>query len=311
MHYTESSEAGMSGQSSARTLASGFSFLECPRWHAGRLYTSDFYTGRVLAFDADGSHELICRLAGQPAGLGFLRDGSLLIVSMIERCVMRWTERKLTRHADVSSCASFHANDMLVDEQGRAYVGNFGWNLVEDPAIRATTLAHIDARGTVTAAADGLVFPNGMVLADGGRTLLVAETFAARISAFDRADDGSLSNRRVWASFATQPFQTVADAVESGCPLPDGMAIDAEGAVWIGDAGGRAALRVAQGGRVLDRVETGDLTPYAVALGGHDRRTLFICASPPLFSADPSVEHRSSLMSCTVAVPAPQSGSRR
>lgn len=294
----------MSRDKSARTLASGFSFLECPRWHSGRLYASDFYTGRVLAFDADGGNELICELPGQPAGLGFLPDGSLLIVSMIERCVLRWRGGKLEPYADVSCYAGFHANDMLVDELGQAYVGNFGWNLVEDPTIRATTLARIDAAGSVTAAAEGVVFPNGMVFADSGRTLLAAETFAARISAFDRAADGSLSNRRVWASFAPQVFQTVSAAVESGCPLPDGMAIDAEGAVWIGDAGGRAALRVAQGGQVLDRIETGDLTPYAVALGGHDNRTLFICAAPPLFTVDPSVDHRSSLMSCTVAVPA-------
>lgn len=293
-----------------RTLASGFSFLESPRWHSGRLYASDFYTGRVLAFDADGGYELVCQLTGQPSGLGFLPDGSLLIVSMIERCVMRWQGNKLERYADVSRYASFDANDMLVDGLGQAYVGNFGWNLVEDPTIRTATLARIDASGSVTPAAEGLVFPNGMVLADGGRTLLVAETFAARITAFDRCADGSLSNRRVWASFAPQAFQTASAAVESGCPLPDGIAIDAEGAVWVADAGGRAVFRVAQGGRILDKVETGDLTPYAVALGGEDNRTLFICAAPPLFTADPSVEHRSSLMSCTVDVPAAPSSRR-
>jgi sugar lactone lactonase YvrE len=296
---------------SARTLASGFSFLECPRWHAERLYASDFYTGRVLAFDGDGRHERICQLPGQPSGLGFLPDGSLLVVSMLDRCVLRLHADGLQRHADLSNQATFHANDMLVDEQGGAYVGNFGWNLLEDPMIRATTLARVDPRGNVAEAADGVVFPNGMVLADGGRTLLVAETFAARITAFERASDGSLSNRRVWAAFATEEFATVLDAVESRCPLPDGMAIDAEGAVWIGDAGGRAALRVEQGGRILERVETGELTPYAVALGGQDRRTLFICASAPLFAGDPSTEHRSCLMSCTVSAPVAKQDARR
>ena len=301
----------MSRDLAARTLASGFSFLECPRWRAGRLYVSDFYTGRVLAFDSDGRHERICEVSGQPSGLGFLPDGSLLVVSMIDRSVLRWRAGKLERYADVSSLAAFHANDMLVDEEGGAYVGNFGWDLTQSPTIRATTLARIDPRGTVTAAAEDVVFPNGMVLADGGRTLLVAETFAARITAFDRDSSGLLSNRRVWASLAQEAFTTVSAAIDSGAPLPDGMAIDAEGAVWIGDAGGRAALRVAQGGAILDRVATGELTPYAVALGGPDGRTLFICASPPLFTADPSVEHRSSLMSCTVAVPAASGGARR
>jgi sugar lactone lactonase YvrE len=301
----------MSRDLAARTLASGFSFLECPRWRAGRLYVSDFYTGRVLAFDIDGRHERICEVSGQPSGLGFLPDGSLLVVSMIDRCVLRWRAGRLERYADVSSLAPFHANDMLVDEEGGAYVGNFGWDLTQAPTIRATTLARIDPRGTVTAAAEDVVFPNGMVLADGGRTLLIAETFAARITAFDRDSAGLLSNRRVWASLAPDAFTTVSAAIDSGAALPDGMAIDAEGAVWIGDAGGRAALRVAQGGAILDRVAIGDLTPYAVALGGPDGRTLFMCASPPLFTADPSVEHRSTLMSCTVAVPAAIAGARR
>ena len=284
-------------------LARGYSFLEGPRWRGDRLYVSDFFTLRVLAIDPDGSVETVCEVPGQPSGLGFAPDGSLLVVSMLDRRILRLAGGRLSQHADLSGLAPFQLNDMLVDGSGGAWVGNFGWDASADPPIRSTVLLRVDPDGSARVAADGLVFPNGMVLTEDGRTLIVAETFASRISAFDVAPDGSLSNRRLWAALADRPpGRTMDEAFASGSPLPDGLALDAEGAVWMGDAGGRAALRVAEGGEILDRVPTGDLVVYAVALGGADGRTLALCTGPPFVETDHTVERRAQLLTYRVDV---------
>lgn len=287
-------------------LADGLSFLEGPRWRGDRLYVSDFFTLRVLAIGPDGTVETVCEVPGQPSGLGFAPDGSLLVASMLDRRILRLSGRRLSEHADLSGLAPFHLNDMLVDGSGGAWVGNFGWDAAADPLIRSTVLLRVDPDGSARVAADGLVFPNGIVLTADGETLLVAETFASRITAFDVAPDGSLSNRRLWAALADRlPGATMDEAFRSGLPLPDGLALDAEGAVWLGDAGGRAALRVAEGGEILDRVPTGDLVVYAVALGGTDGRTLALCTGPPFLETDHSVERRAQLLTCRVEVPGP------
>jgi sugar lactone lactonase YvrE len=287
-----------------RVLAQGLSFLEGPRWRDGRLYVSDFYTHRVLSFEeSDGMREL-CVVPGQPSGLGFSPEGRLLVVSMLDRRLLRLEGSELVAVADLSNLAGGPCNDMVVDRAGRAYVGNFGWDANPDAPIRATVLIRVEPDGSAAVAADELVFPNGTVISPNGKTLLVAETFASRISAFDLAGDGSLTNRRVWASFGPGSVGgTVASAVASGLPLPDGLAHDAEGAVWMGDAAGSGALRVATGGEILDSVPTGELAVFAVALGGDDRRTLYMCASPPLLQNDPSVDHRAQLLACRVDVP--------
>jgi sugar lactone lactonase YvrE len=285
-----------------RTLATDFSFLEAPRWHRGRLYASDFYTHRVLAFDEDGSFETLCSIPHQPSGLGFLPDGSLLIVSMIDRRIVRLLNGVVEPYADLGEVASFHCNDMAVDAAGNAYVGNFGWDPAIEGPVHTARLALIRPDRSVTAVGGDLVFPNGMVLTGDGR-LLVAETFASRITAYDRAPDGTLTGGRPWATLGPS-HASIAEVVAGGAPLPDGMTLDAEGALWIGDAGGRAALRIAEGGAILDRVETGDLTVFATALGGADGRTLFLCASPPLRSHDPSIDRRAVLLACKVDVPA-------
>jgi sugar lactone lactonase YvrE len=290
-------------------VAGGFSFLEGPRWHRERLYVSDFYTHRVLAFDAAGQMRTVCTVPGQPSGLGFLPDGTLLVVSMTDRRLMRLDGDSLSEVADLSSLAPFWCNDMLVDNVGRAYVGNFGWDTLNQQRIAPTCLILVRPDGRVETAANGLVFPNGVVLADSGRTLLVAETFAARISAFDVAADGTLSNRRLWASFAEREFATLEESITSGALLPDGMVMDGEGTVWFGDAGGQGAIRVAEGGRVLDRINARELSVYAVALGGADRRSLYMCASSPLLSGDnPMVVRKSQLLMARVDVPAAPSG---
>jgi sugar lactone lactonase YvrE len=283
-------------------VAADFSFLEAPRWHDGELWFSDFYTHRVHALDRHGQVRTVCVVAGQPSGLGFTPAGQLLVVSMLDRRILRREHDALVEAADLSALAPYHCNDMLVDGQGRAYVGNFGWNTDRSDAVSSTALLLVQAGGRVAVAADDLVFPNGMVSTADGSELIVAETFASRISSFDVTQDGMLRNRRTWAQFAPHAHATIAEAVRSGSVLPDGLALDAEGAIWVGDAAGRGICRVAEGGTVLDVLETNDLAVYAAALGGHDRRTLFMCASPPL-PHNPKSEQRSVLLSCRVDVP--------
>jgi len=284
-------------------IGSGYSFLEGARWHAGRLFVSDFYTHRILAFDESGAMETICTVPDQPSGLGFAPDGRLLIVLMRDRRLLSLIDGRLRETADLSTVAAYHCNDMLVDRHGRAYVGNFGWNPADDPRIHPAALALVRPDGSVTVAAENLIFPNGIAVTPDGKTLLVAETLAGRISAFDVAEDGRLRNRRIWASFVAEPFSTVDEAMKSGVPLPDGIALDAEEGLWIADAGGRGALRIAEGGRILDSVFTDSQSVYSVALGGRDLRTLYMCAAEPMFSNNPALDHRSRLLACKVPVP--------
>jgi sugar lactone lactonase YvrE len=261
----------------ARVLADGFHFGEGPRWHDGRLYLSDFYAGSVKAVTMDGDVETVLEVPGQPSGLGWLPDGRMLVVSMLDRKVLRLDPDGLVEHADLSTIATFHCNDMVVDGQGRAYVGNFGFDLdgfVQEHGMRATlgepgppraTLARVDPDGTVHAAATGLRFPNGTVITPDGATLIVAETIGRRLTAFDVAVDGSLSNQRVWAQFERR--------------LPDGICLDAEGRVWAADAATSECVLVAGRdggpGEVVDVVRTEDRC-FACMLGGSDGRQLFV-----------------------------------
>lgn len=291
----------MSALGEPRTLAEGFSFLEGPRWHDGWLFASDMYTRRVLRFSTDGPSATVCGVPGRPSGLGWDQNGHLLVASMQDRRLLRYRGGKLEQLADLARIADGYVNDMIVDGQGRAYIGNFGAS--EDDRVCPTALIRVDPDGGVSIAAEELCFPNGMAFTDEGRTLLVAETFAFRISAFDIADDGTLSGRREWARLGPPLDQpTVANTLETGFPLPDGICVDVAGKLWVGDAGGRGALRIAEGGEVLDQVDTGELTVYAVELGGDDGHTLFLCCASPLLRVNPMVVHRSALLACEVDV---------
>lgn len=247
-----------------RTIVEGLTFPEGPRWHDGRLWFSDFYTHRVYATDLDGNVEETVHVPEQPSGLGWLPDGRLLVVSMRDRKVLRLEGDSLVEHGDLAGIATFHANDMVVDRNGRAWVGNFGFDLDAGDTPAPTSLARVDPDGTVAVAAEDVFFPNGTVITPDGRTMILGETFAARLTAFDIGDDGELSNRRVWAELSPH--------------VPDGICLDAEGAVWVADPLGKAVFRVREGGEVLDELSTGDQGAYACMLGGPDRRTLFVCS---------------------------------
>lgn len=286
----------------------GGSFFECPRWHEGRWWVSDFYTGggRVLAIDPEGSVEREIPLE-QPSGLGWLPDGDLLAVSMTGHKVWRigpGGEKAL--HADLSELSRGEANDMCVDESGRAYVGSFGYDLYEGEQARAATLMRVDPDGTVTAAAEGLHFPNSIMITGDGRTMIVAETIAARLSAFDVAADGTLSNRRVYAQIAPTPPLEEIDAEYTKVGYgPDGCTLDAEGCLWCGDSLHTRIARVAPGGEILEEHPAPEegMAIYAAMLGGEDGRTLLMCVAPDWRLGMGNDEPRASLYTMRVDVP--------
>ncbi|MDT7797470.1 MAG: hypothetical protein QOI78_903 [Actinomycetota bacterium] len=284
-------------------VADGFSYLECPRWHDGRLWVSDFYTEKVVAIDGRGGTEVVAEVPGQPSGLGFLPDGRLLVVSMRDhRLLVRDESGSLTEHADLSGVVSGVLNDMVVDDRGRAWVGNFGFDLMGGAPVRYTTLTRVDADGSVSVAAEELGFPNGMVLLP-GNVLVVAETFAGRLTAFDIGEDGELSGRRVWAQFGETPqTDDVGEAVQLLEVAPDGICADAEGAIWVADAVHNRVIRVQEGGRILDEINPGTGV-FACMLGGDDGRTLFLCAAPSFPEHERRPVREAQLLSVDVEVP--------
>ena len=286
------------------TLISDLSFTECPRWRDERLYVSDFYTHRVLAVALDGVTETVAHVPQQPSGLGFLPDGRMLIVSMRDRKVLRReVDGSLVEHADLSGLAPWHLNDMLVNHDGRAWVGNFGFDLMGGAPARTTVLICVEPDGTAQVVADGLGFPNGMALTPDGGTLIVAESTMNRLSAF-HATSGSLGERRTWAAFGDPPVLTDAgEVLEQVEVAPDGICLDAEGAVWVADAAHSRLLRVAEGGRIIEDRQTDGVGAFACMLGGDDGRTLFVSVAPTFHEAEASANHRASILMTRVEVP--------
>ena len=254
-----------------KTLMDGLTFGEGPRWHDGKFYFSDFYSHKVFSLDMEGNSELIVEVPNQPSGLGWLLDGTMLIVSMKDRKLLSYKNNTLKEVADLSLLAGFHCNDMVVDDQGNAYIGNFGFNTYSGEEVKPANLILVRPGETPCVAADDLLFPNGTVITPDGKTLIVGETYAARLTAFDVNPDATLSNRRVWADLSL--------SVDDGdVPVPDGMCLDAEGAIWVASPTTAEVIRVKEGGEILDRVLV-STNAYACMLGGDDLRTLFICTS--------------------------------
>jgi sugar lactone lactonase YvrE len=290
-----------------RTLADGLAFLEGPRWRDDALFASDIFGNKVYRFGLDGRAEELCTVEGRPSGLGWDPEGNLLIASMVDQRVLRLRDGQLETAADLSHLAHGDVNDMVVDAGGGVYVGDFGSRANDGESLRPTRINRIAPDGASARVGQDVVFPNGMVITPDGKTLLVAETYAYRISAFDICADGALGDRRTWAAFAPYPDEltTTEAAIESGHVLPDGICLDSDGALWVGDARGDGATRIAESGLVLERVETPGLTVYAMALGGPSLSTLFMCAAPKLGTWDPTIERRGCLLACEVEVPGP------
>jgi sugar lactone lactonase YvrE len=279
-------------------IADGLYFGEGPRWHDGRLWFSDFHDHAVKSMDAAGGVRTELQIDDQPSGLGWLPDGRMLVVSMRRRQVLRVDPDGVKVHADLSAIATFHTNDMVVDRHGRAYVGNFGFDL--DHALQSrgvegvlaehptAVLARIDPDGSVHIACAEMHFPNGSVITPDGKTLIVAETLAMRLTAFDIAADGSLSNRRLWA--------------QVGMRAPDGICLDANGHVWIANAIAPECVLFAPGGEVIATIET-DQPCFACMLGGPDRRTLYMLTAPTSVADLASASPQGRVMAVQVGTP--------
>ena len=257
-----------------RTLLDGLWFGEGPRWHQDRLWFSDMHGHRVISTDVNGETRTEVEMTDdEPSGLGWLPDGRLLIVAMeSQQLRRREPDGSLAVHADLSSIARGSLNDMISASDGTAYVGDMGNRIQEGGDRQPGQTIAVRSDGTWFVAADGLESPNGHILTPDERVLLVAESAAARITAFDRATDGSLSNRRVYAELQPSP-QGPAFAP------PDGICLDADGAVWVADPIGARMFRALPGGQTTEEHRFAGLIPVACVLGGRDRRTLFVCAA--------------------------------
>jgi sugar lactone lactonase YvrE len=255
---------------SPRVIIDDLVFPEGPRWHQGRLWFSDIHDHRVVVSDEEGNAETVVEVAGQPSGLGWLPDGRLLIVSMTDRRLLRFEHGQLVEVADLSDLAPYHCNDMVVDQQGRAYIGNYGFDLDGGEEPTGTTLVCVEPDGEAWVVVEQMLFPNGIVVTPDNRTLIVAESFGQRLSAYDIDADGSLANPRIWADLRPN--------------VPDGICLDDEGAVWVADPAHRGVMRVKEGAGAIDWISTGDRRAIACVLGGRGGRTLFICTAT---STDP------------------------
>jgi sugar lactone lactonase YvrE len=264
-----------------QVLAKG-AFFEGPRWRDGRWWVSDFYRHAVFAVTPEGHSERVLSIEQQPSGIGWMPDGSMLVVSMKDRQLLRRSPtREVSVHADLSAYCGGPANDMVVDRHGRAFVGNFGFDLVGGGPAATASLLRVDPNGSVHVAVEGLFFPNGSVITPDGKTLIVGETLGNRYSAFAIQADGELTDRRVWAQFGPEPnLSRMPDALQQFVVLPDGCALDAEGQIWVADAGHSRCVRVSEGGKITDEIAAPPgMQIFACMLGGQDGRTLLLCAA--------------------------------
>lgn len=286
----------MSSQLTSETFLTGLFFGECPRWRDGRLWYSDFFDGAVFSVSPEGDRRTEVEFDGEPAGLGWLPDGRLLINSRLDRAIFRREQDgTVVRHGDLTPWATWHANDMVVASNGQAYAGNFGFDLdglydgtTEPSAIAPTSLVRVDPDGTSCEAAADIAFPNGTVITDDDATLIIAESMGQRLTAFDRQPDGSLTGRREWA-----PLPGIA---------PDGICLCSDGTVWVANALGSECVRVAEGGEILERVITSQGC-FACMLGGEDRRTLYLVTAASSDAAKARVERNGALERVRTSVP--------
>jgi len=247
--------------SEPQILMTGIAFGESPRWHDGRLWFADWEAEELIAVDLEGHSEVVMPVASFPFCIDWLPDGRLLIVSARDRALLRREpDGTLATHADLSALSEHPWNDIVVDGRGNAYVGNIGFDFqAGEPAPGILALVAPD--GSARQVADGVAFPNGVAITPDDSTLILAESYASRLTAFDIAADGGLSNRRVWAD------------LDGGAP--DGICLDADGAVWYGDVPNQRCVRVREGGEVVQTIEL-DRGCFACMLGGADGRTLFL-----------------------------------
>lgn len=249
-------------------LIDGLLFGEGPRWHQDALWLSDMHAQQVLKVSSDGTKEVIVEIANdQPSGLGWLPNGDLLIVSMTDRALLRYDGYELAHHADLSGLASWYCNDMVVDHQGRAYVGNFGFDLHNNAPMKTAELICVEPNGEARVVAEDLSFPNGTVITPDGQTLIVGESFGGKLTAFTIEENGDLKAPRTWA-----------DLPEGS--VPDGICLDADGGIWCASPTSNECLRIIEGGEVTHRIELERLG-IACMLGGDKLYVLTSTSSHP------------------------------
>jgi sugar lactone lactonase YvrE len=247
------------------TLLTGLAFGESPRWHTGRLWFSNWGMQEVVAVDLDGKSEVVVRVPTTiPFCIDWLPDGRLLVVSGREGLLLRReSDGSLATHADLTGLSDRAWNEIVVDGRGNAYVNGSGFDLMTGEEFAPGIIALVTPDGSARQVADGIAFPNGMAVTPDNSTLIIAESYGKKLTAFDIAADGSLSNRRVWAG------------VDG---YPDGICLDADNAVWYADVPNQHCVRVREGGQVLQTVNL-DRGCFACMLGGADRKTLFMMAA--------------------------------
>jgi sugar lactone lactonase YvrE len=252
--------------SDLEVLMAGLAFGESPRWHDDRLWFSNWGAQEVIAVDLEGRSEVVARVPTTiPFCIDWLPDGRLLIVSGPERLLLRREpDGSLVTHLDLTALSDHGLNEIVVDGRGNAYLNGAGFDLMSGGEFAPGIVALVTPDGSARQVADGIAFPNGMAVTPDNSTLIVAESYGRRLTAFDIAGDGGLSNRRVWAG------------LDDG--VPDGICIDAEGAVWYADVPNRRCVRVREGGEALQAIEL-DRGCFACMLGGADGRTLFMMAA--------------------------------
>jgi sugar lactone lactonase YvrE len=249
-------------ESKPRVLLEGIAFPESPRWHDGRLWFSDWLAHQVIALDPNGGHKVMAEVDAFPFSIDWLPDGPMLITAG-QKLLRSEPDGSLATHADLSELTEFGLNEIVVDGRGNVYVNGPGFDMMGGGEFAPGIVALLRSDGSAEVVADGIAFPNGMAITPDGSTLIVADSYASELTGFDIGADGRLSNRRALAHL--------------GEDNPDGICIDAEGAVWYADVPHGHCVRVAEGGEVLQTVEV-DRGCFACMLGGPDGRTLFIAA---------------------------------
>lgn len=289
-----------------KLLTDGGRFFEGPRWRGGCWWVSDFYHHGIFTVTTDGRMEKVLDAPHQPSGLGWLSDDSLVYVSMSDRKVMRRSPQgEISEYADLSSHATGHVNDLVAASDGNVWVGNFGFDLMEGGDLQPAKLMRIDPEGNLSVAAEDLYFPNGMVITQDQKTLIVGETFGNRMTAFTIADDGELYDRRDWAKFGPRPAPGPrADMLRQLSIGPDGCTLDAEGQIWIADAFNQRCIRVAEGGEITDEIAAPEgQGVFACMLGGTDGRTLLMCCAPDSAAKRRKQADEAALYTARVSVP--------
>lgn len=278
-----------------KTLAdstTGLKFTESPRWHNDKLWFIDIHDKRIKTVDLSGTVATVLELPFIPNGFGLTPDGDVVVGDAFQRRIYRSSGASLQPLADISALTTFCLSDGIVDVKGRLYVADIGYNFVDPAAkpVESCVIVLVGPDGRASVVADKLFFPNGMVITPDRKTLIVGETIGRRLTAFDIQEDGSLSNRRVWAQLPSSIG-------------PDGICLDAEGAVWCANPeGADSVVRVREGGEITDRIKV-DAHAYAVMLGGPERRHLFISTSASHDPAEIQRNPSASFQVVEVAIP--------